>query len=183
MNNIPTYLTPEYRAWQGMKDRCYNINSIPYKSYGGRGIVVCDEWKNSFSSFLLDMGKRPSNLYSIDRYPNNDGNYEPNNCRWATKKEQAINRRSSNFIEYDGERLTVSDMAIKLGVSQHTIYDRIIAGHSPFEHRQKKLILDMQTGIYYLSVKEAAFVKNISTPYLTSQLNGGHRNKSNMIYV
>ncbi len=73
--------------------RCYDIDSKDYKNYGGRGIIICDKWLNSFENFFADVGKAPSELHSIDRYPNNDGNYEPNNVRWATASEQAYNRR------------------------------------------------------------------------------------------
>lgn len=85
----------EYHAWEGMKGRCYQPSYHNYKRYGGRGIRVCDHWRESFVAFYKDMGPRPSPKHSLDRYPNNDGNYEPGNCRWATWSEQAENRSSS----------------------------------------------------------------------------------------
>lgn len=83
---------PEYGAWAAMKDRCRRKNHRQYAYYGGRGITVCDRWLKSYSNFLDDMGKRPSSDYSLDRI-NNSGNYEPGNCRWATRSEQNKNRR------------------------------------------------------------------------------------------
>ena len=87
-------VTPTYRSWYGMKSRCLNAKQAAYKNYGGRGITVCERWL-SFKNFLADMGPRPSPKHSIDRWPNNDGNYEPSNCRWATATEQARNRARS----------------------------------------------------------------------------------------
>lgn len=82
----------EYRAWASMKRRCYNHNVEKYEHYGGRGITVCDRWKDSFVNFLDDMGRCPEGL-SLDRI-NNDGHYEPGNCKWSTQFEQIHNRRS-----------------------------------------------------------------------------------------
>lgn len=85
--------TPEYKIYIGMLTRCYNKNRNRYYRYGGRGIKVCDRWKNSFENFLEDMGERPSKEHSIDRI-DNDGDYEPKNCRWTDKYDQAINKQS-----------------------------------------------------------------------------------------
>ena len=88
------FSTPEYRSWQGMKYRCYNPKSKSYQDYGGRGIKVCEKWKNSFENFLKDVGLKPSKEYSLDRIDVN-GDYTPENVKWSTNKEQVLNRRPS----------------------------------------------------------------------------------------
>ena len=84
--------TPEYEAWRNMRSRCYDSTAKGYHNYGGRGIIVCERWRKSYLSFLSDVGRRPSPSHSIDRI-NNDGNYEPKNCRWATRRQQGLNQR------------------------------------------------------------------------------------------
>ncbi len=85
----------EYRTWRSMIGRCENANARHYSCYGGRGINVCQRWRNSFEDFLIDMGRKPTPKHTIDRYPDNDGDYRPGNCRWATRKQQQANRRNS----------------------------------------------------------------------------------------
>lgn len=86
--------TKEYTAWQNMKARCYNPNNLDYKDYGGRGILVCDEWINSYQTFIENIGRAPSLVYSLDRI-NTNGNYCSSNCKWSTPKEQANNKRNN----------------------------------------------------------------------------------------
>lgn len=93
--------TSEYTTWLSMKDRCLRTKNKKYKDYGGRGITVCERWRDSFENFLADMGRKPSANLSIDRI-NNDGNYEPGNCRWATQLEQVRNRRPRSGFSNKG---------------------------------------------------------------------------------
>lgn len=90
--------SPEYNAWQHIQGRCYNPNVASYRYYGARGIRVCDRWRESFDAFYEDMGPRPGDGYSIDRI-DNDGDYEPGNCRWADAIEQANNRTHWNLVK------------------------------------------------------------------------------------
>jgi len=114
------FRTNEYMAWQGIKHRCYNKKDSHYYLYGGRGIIMCDRWKNSFLNFIQDMGNRPSGNYSIDRI-NNNGNYEPSNCMWATAKAQQNNKRTNRMILVDGNNMTITNCAIYFGVAFSTI--------------------------------------------------------------
>ncbi len=123
--------TITYASWKAMRGRCRDENHPSYKDYGGRGIQVCERWFSSFAAFLEDMGERPSKAYTIDRFPNNDGNYEPGNCRWATDSEQKSNKRSSRLVSHDGLILTVKQWSVRLGISDKTIIARLNRGHCP----------------------------------------------------
>lgn len=107
--------TKEYIAWGNIIDRCENKTHKHYEKYGGRGIVICDRWRNSYELFLDDMGAAPSKKHSIERL-NVDGNYDPTNCVWATAKEQANNRRNNVIAEYNGESNTLMYWCEKLGL-------------------------------------------------------------------
>lgn len=118
--------TPEYRAWQSMKARCGNKNRKFYENYGGRNIRVCKRWINSFETFLSDMGRKPEGT-SLDRIDNN-GNYEPNNCRWASKKQQARNARSNRIIDFNGQNKSLAQWADETGIPSATLGKRLEHG-------------------------------------------------------
>jgi len=104
-HSIKGEVTSAYWCWTGMITRCYNPNTKNWPNYGGRGISVCDRWRNSFQDFLSDMGMRPSPKHSIER-KNNDGNYEPSNCKWGTRSEQCFNRRKfASLSHFTSEEL------------------------------------------------------------------------------
>jgi hypothetical protein len=121
----------EYNIWHKMLLRCTDPSNPGYINYGGRGVSVCDRWK-SFQNFLADMGPRPSAEHSIDRYPNNDGDYEPDNCRWATRVEQNNNTRRNRMVEYLGQVMTLAQAIEKSGSAHRygTILKRINSGWS-----------------------------------------------------
>ncbi len=118
----------EYRSWVDMRNRCSNQKHHAYKDYGGRGISVCERW-SEFDNFLADMGPRLSPKHSIDRI-NNNGNYEPDNCRWATIEEQNRNRRDLVWITYKGKTNHLSGWCKELGFCLQTIHCRLKRGWS-----------------------------------------------------
>ncbi len=119
--------TKEFGVWTDIKTRCYNARAAAYDNYGGRGIKVCDRWLNSFEDFLADMGQRPSDKHSIERNDVN-GDYTPENCRWATDEEQALNKTTTVWIEVDGVRKPLATWAKEKGVSIHAVRQRYAAG-------------------------------------------------------
>ena len=125
-----------YYSWQGMKNRCYNTNSQDYSLYGARGINVCDEWKDSFETFVSDMGEKPEGM-SLDRIDVN-GDYTPKNCRWADDVTQANNKRFNIIITYMGETKPLGIWARELGVSLGVLYRRLNSGW-PIDRLFKKV--------------------------------------------
>lgn len=125
--------TREYRIWIAMRVRCYRATCTEYGAYGGRGIQVCDRWRNSFANFLADVGMCPSKSHSLDRYPNNDGNYEPGNVRWATPLQQNNNTRGNRMLVVDGKSVTMAECARIANVPPYVIYQRLKRGLTPDE--------------------------------------------------
>jgi hypothetical protein len=139
---MPFKITPPlYYVWQGMKGRCYNPNLKQFHDYGGRGIRVCDRWLTDYATFESDMGIRPKGT-SIDRYPDPDGDYSPENCRWATRKMQQRNQRRTKKFTIDGVEYLAVELSEKYGIKTDTIMARankgfpldIIVSHSMAPH-------------------------------------------------
>lgn len=121
--------TREFKVWVSAKQRCSNHNNPKFHRYGGRGISMCAEWRDSFSAFLRDMGPCPVGR-SLDRWPNKDGNYEPTNCRWATIVEQNNNTAQGRRFESSGHFYTVAELAKVHHVGWDALYRRLIGGQS-----------------------------------------------------
>lgn len=121
-----------------MKKRCYTVTDKAYPNYGGRGITICNEWREEFLEFYKwAMSSGYKEKLSIDRIDNN-GNYEPQNCRWVSDKSQNNNRRINHFIEYEGERLTLAEWETKTGIRQETIRRRLKKGWTVKDALTKK---------------------------------------------
>jgi len=128
--NRRTRTTPEYKAWQKMKERCDSPTSKDYPRYGGRGITVCDDWRTSFEAFFAHVGPRPSPHHTLDRYPDNNGPYAPGNVRWATRIEQARNTRNTVFLTLHGETHCLSEWSTILHIKHQILIDRHTYGWS-----------------------------------------------------
>lgn len=116
--------TPEHRAWKGLIQRCTNPNVVGYQYYGGRGIAVCDRWRHDFSAFFVDMGEKPTPKHTIERKDNN-GPYSPDNCIWATRSQQANNKRRTTYITWDGRSQSMGQWAHELGLHHETLRYRL----------------------------------------------------------
>jgi len=124
--------TPEYQSWASMLSRCLSPTHEAYNRYGGRGITICDRWR-SFDNFYSDMGPRPSPKHSLDRYPDNNGNYEPGNVRWATSTEQNRNRRFNHMLTIAGITCCIAQWVEATGVPYATMWYRWKAGCQDME--------------------------------------------------
>lgn len=153
--------TSMYSIWTGIKGRCLNPKNTNYSRYGGRGIKVCDRWLHSFENFLADMGERPSKEYSIDRIDNN-GDYCPENCRWATKKEQANNRCSTHRIEYNNEIHSIAEISQLAGIDKTTLSMRYRKGAPPQTLFSKG---DLRTTKRTLTDEDVSFIRNSGLKY------------------
>lgn len=114
----------EYFVWRAMISRCHNSTDPAFSSYGERGISVCERWRLSFATFLLDMGHRPDTT-TIERV-NNNGNYEPGNCIWASRHVQQRNRRNNIRLSFNGKTQCLADWATELGINRVSLYGRIV---------------------------------------------------------
>jgi len=119
--------TLTYASWRSAKDRCYSKNHEHYDRYGGRGITMCDRWRYSFDNFLKDMGERPSKDYTLERIDNNVG-YCPDNCKWASRREQANNRKGNHLITYNEETMTVSELARRYNIKVGNVFASLRRG-------------------------------------------------------
>ncbi len=178
----------EYRTWVRIIKRCHNPKDKDYKWYGAKGIVVCEEWRNSFEAFLDHIGKKPVDKDSIDRINGTKG-YEPNNVRWATHVEQHRNQSNNRLIKYQGQEKCIAEWAEILKIDRHLIDCRLANGWS-FEdavtipkNEKGRTILDDKTGEIFYSVKDAADKLGVLTGTLAQWLNGRRPNKTNMRYI
>jgi hypothetical protein len=120
----PNAQTPEYKVWSRVIARCCDPKSDHFDRYGGRGIEMCWRWRNSFENFLADMGPRPSPNHSIER-ENNNGNYEPGNCRWATRAEQSVNKSNTVMVRAGGKEMSLAVLAREANLPVQRVYQRI----------------------------------------------------------
>jgi hypothetical protein len=119
---------PLYHIWQNMLNRCRSPNFKQWADYGGRGIRVCERWQKSYAAFVEDMGPRPDG-FTLDRV-DNDGNYEPGNCRWASRSDQQRNRRIAEFVTIDGASHRLIDLVEKSGLNAESVRKRVRRGLS-----------------------------------------------------
>lgn len=163
--------TPTYASWAAMLNRCRHPENNPYGTY--KGVSVCDRWLK-FENFLADMGIRPEGT-SLDRFPDGEGDYCPENCRWATPREQALNRKTTRWLEWEGEVYSLKDLAIHAGVKRLTLLMRLKRGWSiekavttPDDGSSRKKLYEV--GGEHLPLDEIAEIYGISKFTLKTRL-------------
>lgn len=164
---------PEYNVWKGMRARCERTTNADYPYYGGRGIRVCERWSN-FLLFFADVGPRPTSQHTIDRYPNNDGNYEPGNVRWATRREQGRNKRNTRPLTYRGVTKPMSEWAEEFGLPYFTLRSRLdIYGWSLERALEEKYFEKKIVDSESITTKEAASLLNVTQRTIYDWINTG----------
>lgn len=123
-----TSRSTEYNSWSSAKRRCFNVTNADYPEYGGSGITMSEEWASSYSTFLKDMGRKPTKKHSLDRWPDKNGNYEKENCRWATPTQQARNTRRNTYITYKGESKLLVELSEESGIRSGVLSRRLKRG-------------------------------------------------------
>lgn len=164
--------TATYNTWRGMLRRCTTPGATGYESYGGRGIKVCDRWLESFENFLTDI--RPEGK-TLDR-ENPDGDYTPENCRWASAREQSNNRGNNRLVTLGNRTQTLSQWATECGIGKQTLKERLDAGWAEEDAimtpvRSKTLLFEYQGRM--LSVRELSEIANVPYCTLWNRLNAG----------
>jgi hypothetical protein len=186
--------TTEYITWCSLRNRCNNPNNSSYNHYGGRGIKVCDRWLSSFENFLEDMGYKPTPQHSIEREDVN-GDYEPSNCRWATAIEQANNTRRNLYITYRGKTQTSAQWCREFNIERSVFETRIkslgwdvgkaLTTPSGTDRQQPlaRKVVDVTTGIFFDSIREASKAYNLKEKTLGDRLRGVNPNPTNLELV
>lgn len=152
-NNKEQRQTKEYATWCAMKRRCFDEKDKRYMDYGGRGITVCEEWKNDFSKFFQDMGLAPDKKYQVDRI-NNELGYSKDNCKWVTQKENSNNKRNNIFLTIDDKTMTASQWSEFSGTKLATILSRKHKGYSDYDCVHKdikklsKVVISTPDGVF-----------------------------------
>lgn len=165
---------PGYNSWRGMISRCYREKDASYHEYGKRGIKVCDRWLETPENFFADMGERPSPDHTIDRI-DNDGDYEPGNCKWSTSEEQCNNRRNNVHVEFHNQRLTITECAKKIGCDSSTFRRWLSKDLTP-EEIEAIVIGTFRKGIRFYQVCDILTI--VTTPDTNLELMF-----SNMFYI
>lgn len=185
---------PIYKIWKGIVFRCTSPKFIGYKNYGGRGIKVCDKWAADFKSFYRWAIKNGwAEGLEIDRYPNNNGDYEPSNCRWVTRKINSRNRRTNHILTIGNKSLTLVEWAEISGINADVISHRIYMGwisedavFTPIRSRnirQGRDILRLSTNVIYKGIREASIELNMSISNIESHLYNKKRKNRDFVFL